>query len=169
MPIFRSEFSVKAPKQEVVHFHQGDVCRIFGALAPPGTPVTFQIPMETMSEGATLGFTLWLGGVIPVHWTAVHSEVNADGFVDTMTEGPVESWVHRHSFRAVGENTVVEDSISYSYGPGVRGLTARLLFNPLALRALFLWRAFSTRRMLETHGEKKPPLRSLLRPLLSGD
>merc|ERR1712232_461920 len=112
MPAFESRFAVLAPIEAVRAFHQSDISRVFGALSPPGTPVTFQAPLQVMSEGAILKFTMWLGGCIPVRWTARHSEVSPHGFVDTMVEGPVKSWVHTHRFHALGQDkTIVEDSI----------------------------------------------------------
>eukprot|EP00927_Polykrikos_kofoidii_P063014 TRINITY_DN5781_c0_g1_i1.p1 TRINITY_DN5781_c0_g1~~TRINITY_DN5781_c0_g1_i1.p1 ORF type:complete len:194 (-),score=21.24 TRINITY_DN5781_c0_g1_i1:231-725(-) len=163
MPEFRNRFTVRASCEEVRAFHQNDATKIFGALAPPGTPVTFQVPMRKMTEGAILQFTMWLGFCFPVRWTAVHSDVNPSGFVDTMSEGPVESWVHTHRFIAgTGDTgtttTIVEDVIEYEYGRGVKGLMSRLMFNTLSLRVLFLWRSHATRKMLESGKLAKPLL-----------
>lgn len=123
-----------------------------------------------MSDGAVLQFTMRIGGVIPVQWTARHSEVGSEGFVDTMIEGPVRSWVHKHKFIAIDEgNTMVEDNIVYEYGPGVRGFVALLLFNPLALRVLFGWRAFATRRRLLGQPHQEVPLPDIPRQVRCAD
>eukprot|EP00930_Biecheleria_cincta_P077686 TRINITY_DN64999_c0_g1_i1.p2 TRINITY_DN64999_c0_g1~~TRINITY_DN64999_c0_g1_i1.p2 ORF type:complete len:127 (+),score=22.40 TRINITY_DN64999_c0_g1_i1:29-382(+) len=114
-----------------------------------------------MSEGAVLEFTMYLGGLVPIRWTARHSNVCATGFVDTMIAGPVQSWVHTHSFsRAAGEgeSTIVEDVIEYEYGEGIKGCIARALFNTAGLRVLFLWRGFATRRMLAKEKGTREPL-----------
>eukprot|EP00971_Amphidinium_carterae_P156297 3098785-Amphidinium_carterae.1 len=122
MPVFNHRFTVRASLEAVRAFHQGDAGTAFKALAPPGTPVTFSQPMSVMTDGAVLEFTMWMGGVVPIRWKALHSNVTTDGFVDTMTEGPVKSWKHTHRFLAMTDaSTAVEDHIVYEYGPGARG------------------------------------------------
>jgi ligand-binding SRPBCC domain-containing protein len=72
------------------------------------------------------------------------------GFTDTQQSGPLAAWRHTHRFDAIDAHTTrVREHIVYEYPTGLRGVLARLLFNPPALRFLFWYRGFSTQRSLE--------------------
>eukprot|EP00929_Paragymnodinium_shiwhaense_P044890 TRINITY_DN23006_c1_g1_i1.p1 TRINITY_DN23006_c1_g1~~TRINITY_DN23006_c1_g1_i1.p1 ORF type:complete len:173 (-),score=12.97 TRINITY_DN23006_c1_g1_i1:334-852(-) len=149
MPVFRSRFIVDASLDAVRDFHFVDCDSAFSALAPPGTPATIDIPMTRMENGARLGFTLWIACCMPVRWLAVHRDVHDHGFEDVMVSGPLRSWVHTHKFvEETPTSTAIEDTIEYDYGSGAQACVNFMLFNPLGLKALFVWRAFATRRAL---------------------
>jgi ligand-binding SRPBCC domain-containing protein len=106
--------------------------------------VTFTKPFPRVEEGTEASFTLWFLGCIPLPWVARHSRVTDNGFVDEMVEGPLDSWRHEHRFAERSGSVHVEDTIEYAHS----GLLSRVLFNQAALRVLFLYRAFATRRAL---------------------
>ena len=144
MPVFDHTFIVNAPLNAVTDFHHGT--RVLKQLTPP--PVFVQLRhVEPLGEGSRSSFTLWFGP-FPVHWVAVHSNVDRrHGFTDTQAEGPLAAWQHTHRFEAITDRTTrVIDTIEYTYPRGAAGLWSRLLFNPLALRLMFAYRAWATRR-----------------------
>ena len=149
MPIFESEFEVPGCcLADVVAWHYESPTDVFRALAPPGVAVTIERPIETVVDGAIFCFTMWFGGCLPVTWTAVHEQVTGTGFVDVMTEGPLKSWTHTHQFAPStdGSGTLVKDRIEYEH----QKFWTRALFNPVALKIMFAWRSFATRRGLAT-------------------
>ena len=87
-----------------------------------------------------------------MRWVAVHSQVDPlNGFTDTQQAGPLKFWRHIHHFEAVDAATTrVNEHVDYQHFHGWRGLFSRLLYNPLALRALFIYRRLATQRGLRT-------------------
>jgi ligand-binding SRPBCC domain-containing protein len=143
MLVFESRFRVEAPLEAVsaFHFQTG----ILKALTPP--LMIMQVHrFDPLAEGSIGDFTIWMGP-IPVRWTARHEGVSAEGFWDVQVSGPMKSWRHSHKYVRVGDGvTEVRDRIEYEHDSGLRGLWSRLLFPRPALRALFLYRAWATRR-----------------------
>jgi ligand-binding SRPBCC domain-containing protein len=145
MPIFDTSFTVQAPLCAVAAFHSST--QALRQLTPP--PIITQLRyIEPLGEGSRAEFTLWFGP-FPVRWSAVHSQVDAlHGFTDTQQSGPLATWQHTHHFTALdAHSTRVNEHIVYTYPSGWRGWRARLLFNPLALRFMFAYRAWVTRRL----------------------
>lgn len=143
---FRSSFVVDAPLANVAAFHSDTSA--LKRLTPP--PIFVQLhATEPLTEGASAEFTMWFGP-LPLRWKAVHSNVDPlHGFTDTQVRGPLAMWEHQHRFTALdSERTRVSDKVLYSYGTGWRGWLNRLLFNPIALRLLFAYRRWITRRGL---------------------
>ena len=94
-------------------------------------------------------FTLWLGP-LPIRWLARMEQVSSQGFVDRQLKGPFQKWVHNHRFESIDDaNTRVIDSITLALRPhllwGPVGLFMRI-----GLPILFAFRAWRTRRLLET-------------------
>jgi ligand-binding SRPBCC domain-containing protein len=145
-PSFSSRFVVDAPVEAVARFHADP--RALMRLTPPPTLMRVH-RMDPLGEGSVSEFTMWVGPV-PIRWRAVHSAVrHLEGFTDTQELGPMARWVHRHAFRPLSDGrTEVTDRIWYTHPSGWRGGLTRLLFSTAPLRALFLYRAWVTRRAL---------------------
>jgi ligand-binding SRPBCC domain-containing protein len=144
---FRSTFTVEASLEAVAEFHRDP--RALKRLTPP--PISVQVHRaEPLAEGSVAEFTLWFGP-LPVRWLAVHRDVDRlRGFTDEQRSGPMQAWRHTHRFEAVDANaTRVSDHIEHAHHAGGRGLVSRVLFHPLALRLLFGYRAWMTRRLLQ--------------------
>lgn len=144
---FDYEFTVRASLAAVAEFHRD--ARALRRLTPP--PIFVQMHrVEPLAENSAAEFTLWFGP-LPVRWTAIHSDVDPQrGFTDTQQSGPMFFWQHTHRFEAVDDGaTQVREHIEYAHHSGWRGVFSRLLFNPLALRALFVYRGLVTRWALE--------------------
>lgn len=147
MQVFERSFKVRAPLARVAAFH-GDT-RALKRLTPP--PIFVQLHrVEPLADGAVAEFTLWFG-LLPVRWRAVHSAVDRQrGFTDTQASGPLRHWRHRHAYRALdAHTTLVTDCVEYEHHRGARGLLSRLLFARPALRLLFAFRAWATRRAVQ--------------------
>ncbi len=140
---FNFSFTVDAPLDKVVAFHYAP--NALKRLTPP--PMIMQVHrFDPLADGSIADFTMWLGP-LPIRWTAVHSNVERDKqFTDTQQSGPMQHWVHTHSFTVLSENkTQVTEHIEYEYYPGVKGLFSRLLFAPPGLFGLFTYRKMATR------------------------
>jgi ligand-binding SRPBCC domain-containing protein len=143
MKNFTNTFRVKAPIQAVADFHSSTTA--LKRLTP--FPVIVQIHhLEPLGEGSMAEFTMWFGP-FPVRWVAQHVQVDPlNGFTDMQTVGPMLIWEHTHSFRKISDQvTEVRDYIEYAYRPGLKHLWTRLLYAPIMLRVLFLYRAFVTK------------------------
>jgi ligand-binding SRPBCC domain-containing protein len=143
MPTFDYRFTVNAPLQAVsaFHFEPG----ILKTLTPP--LMIMQVHrFEPIAEGSVADFTMWMGP-IPVHWTALHSDVSDTGFTDTQTSGPMKFWQHTHRFTSIDEQTTeVHEHIEFEHDRGLRGLWSRMLFPRPGLISLFSIRKRITRR-----------------------
>jgi ligand-binding SRPBCC domain-containing protein len=139
--VFDYAFEVAAPVEAVAAFHHDT--RALRRL----TPAYVQLHrVDPLADGSISEFTVWFGP-IPIRWRALHREVGPNGFTDTQDAGPLDSWTHTHRFESSGAgSTRVTEHISYEYRPGWRGLPGRLFFGSPALRALFSYRAWRTRR-----------------------
>jgi uncharacterized protein len=145
MPVFKTSFIVPVPLPAVAAFHYGT--QVLKQLTPPPIRVSLR-SIEPLAEGSLSEFILWFGP-FPVYWTAIHSQVDAlQGFTDTQLRGPLAAWRHTHRFETFGTGTRVTEHIEYAYPAGLRGLWTRLLFNPLALRCMFAYRAWNTCRLV---------------------
>ena len=145
MSEFDYTFTVNAPQSDVVAFHHDT--SVLKTLTPP--PIIVQIhSYEPLGEGSEANFTLWFGP-FPIHWKAIHSNVNENGFTDTQARGPLKRWRHTHQFSAISnEVTRVSEHIDYEYKNGIQGLTGRLLFSKPALFLLFTARKLITTRQV---------------------
>ncbi len=145
MKIFTNTFQVKAPIQAVADFHSSTTA--LKRLTP--FPVMVQIHhLEPLGEGSIAEFTMWFGP-FPVRWTARHVNVDPlQGFTDIQERGPMSHWQHTHTFTAISEEfTEVQDRIEYEHYSGLKNGWTRLLYAPIMLRFLFLFRSFVTKRI----------------------
>lgn len=155
MSVFENTAWIHAPLEAVARFHRDS--RILQKLTP--LPVLVQLhDAGPLAEGSKADFTLWFGP-LPVRWVAVHSNVDpGSGFTDRQARGPFERWEHVHRFIPEGKrSTRVIDHIEFEHFPGIRGLFTRIMFSPAALRLLFAYRAWVTRRTLERREGRAEP------------
>lgn len=135
---FRYSSVIDAPLQTVWQFHERP--DILNLLTPPWQPVKIIRREGGLGVGAISEFRLSLAG-IPVRWVATHIECIPNRlFVDEQTDGPMESWVHRHEFASEGNQTRLTDAIAYEI-PG--GFLAELLLGwwvDLRLKDMFRYR-----------------------------
>ncbi|MBT3337565.1 MAG: hypothetical protein HN855_02115 [Anaerolineae bacterium] len=149
MRIFKYNFTVNAPLEDVAAFHQDTSA--LKKLSP--RPMIVQLhQVDPMAENSISEFTLWLGP-IPIRWRAIHSNISTNGFTDTQEKGPMKYWKHTHSFESIDEEkTRIQEKVEYTHPEGLRSLFTRLLFGRLGLNLLFTYRKLATRRHI---GEQK--------------
>jgi ligand-binding SRPBCC domain-containing protein len=141
---YRRSFTVEAPLTLVAAFHLDAMA--LKKLTPP--PIVMQPRLiEPLAENSVSQFVLWLGP-LPVRWTARHSQVGPQGFVDEQEQGPFARWIHQHRYQALGDGrSIITDAIE-----------AELASQPfqwligagmwLGLPILFAYRAWRTRKEL---------------------
>jgi ligand-binding SRPBCC domain-containing protein len=147
--LYRHRFQVAAPLATVADFHRQAAS--LAAITPPPVRVQLEEAPAALAEGATLRFALVLGP-LRLRWVARIEAATAHGFVDRQLEGPFARWEHRHTFVPLGsERTEVCDEVRATlrrdpvWGPIG-------LFLWLGLPALFAYRAWKTRALLERPG-----------------
>ncbi|HEY9768763.1 MAG TPA: SRPBCC family protein [Coleofasciculaceae cyanobacterium] len=119
---FRYSSLINAPVETVWQFHERP--DLLNLLTPPWQPVKIIRRQGGLGVGAKSEFRLSLAG-IPVRWIATHIECVPNSlFVDEQTDGPMESWVHRHEFMSEEGKTRLTDAIAYEI-PG--GFLAELI------------------------------------------
>jgi len=143
---YRHQFRVRASREQVARFHQQSAS--MSAITPPPIAVAVTRSPANLSAGDEMEFTLWLG-FLPVYWLARIEAVSDSGFTDRLLRGPFAEWVHRHSFQAVDEQTTdVVDEINLQFSPHPwQRLLGVMMW--LGLPALFAFRGWKTRRILE--------------------
>jgi ligand-binding SRPBCC domain-containing protein len=100
-------------------------------------------------DGDELAFRIWIGPW-PLRWRARIEGLTSTGFVDRQLSGPFRLWVHRHTFVPVdAETTVVQDEVRANLRRQLSwGVIAFAMW--LSLPFLFAFRAWKTRRRLES-------------------
>ena len=146
---FQYSSLIDAPVETVWQFHERP--DILDLLTPPWQPVKVIRREGGLGIGAVSEFRLSLAG-IPIPWISTHIECEPNRlFVDRQTEGPMESWVHRHEFILEGTKTRLTDAIAYEI-PG--GFLAELLLGwwvDARLRDMFRYRHEITKNHCETN------------------
>ena len=113
---FQYSSSIDASVEKVWQFHERP--DILELLTPPWQPVKIIRREGGLDVGAISEFRLSLAG-IPVRWIATHIECQPNRlFIDEQTEGPMDSWVHRHEFKPENGKTRLTDAIAYEIPGG---------------------------------------------------
>ena len=119
------------------------------AITPPFLKFRILTPLPIeMKEGARIEYALSLFGV-PIRWkTLISTWEEGVQFVDEQTSGPYSLWIHRHTFKADGDETVMEDTVDYKEPFGPLGQIAHLLFVRYTLKQIFDYRARIIEKLL---------------------
>ncbi|MEM7347764.1 MAG: hypothetical protein AAF485_26320 [Chloroflexota bacterium] len=146
MKRYTHKFQVKSSVQSVAEFHKSSDS--MGAITPPPLIVQIHSAPSILKDGDIMDFSLWFGP-IPIRWTAQIGDSHSSGFVDRQRYGPFRFWTHRHTFRAIDEDTTeVIDQIEFDFKRhpiwGPVGISMWL-----TLPILFAYRGWMTRRLLE--------------------
>jgi len=98
------------------------------AITPPWLKFSVQTPRPiAMHTGALIDYHLRVRG-LPLRW---QSEITLWDppfcFVDEQRRGPYRSWIHEHSFEAIGGGTLCRDEVHYALpgGPLINWLLVR--------------------------------------------
>jgi ligand-binding SRPBCC domain-containing protein len=143
---YRHTFRVKAPLAAVAEFHSRSAS--MPAITPPPMIVRVHAAPAQLASDDVMDFTLWAGPV-PLRWVAQIEDASETGFTDRQVRGPFAQWTHRHTFvRMADDTTDVVDQVEAE-------LKRHLFWGPIGLLmwigmpALFAYRGWKTRRILE--------------------
>ena len=143
---FSKRSYIKTSLAAIKCFHEDP--RVLARLTPP--PILMQLRRDdrlSLTEGE-IEFTLWFGP-IPIRWLARHEAgPTADSFADIQVRGPLAYWRHEHIFKEIDSGVELTDRITLAHKHGPLGLLTRVAFDGIALRILFLFRHWRTRRAL---------------------
>lgn len=145
--VFLHRSEMEGSLQALQEFHEDP--RALQRLTPPFMQLKLERDQRSsLTEGAV---EFRMGpGPLAVRWLARHEPgPTASSFTDRLVEGPLAHWEHQHIFEARDQGVVLTDRITLAHRPGWRGLLTRLLFDGPALRLLFVYRHWRTRRALE--------------------
>jgi ligand-binding SRPBCC domain-containing protein len=93
-----------------------------------------------MDKGSLIDYQIRLSG-LPFRWRTLISSYNPPHeFVDEQIKGPYSFWHHRHQFYAEGDETVIEDTVTYIIPFGILGRIVHTLFIRNKLRKIFEYR-----------------------------
>ena len=93
-----------------------------------------------MADGTLINYRLRVHGV-PLRWTSrIESWQPNARFVDRQIKGPYALWHHTHDFEAVGEGTLIRDTVRYSIGFGPIGEAVHALQVQRDLDNIFAYR-----------------------------
>ena len=144
--IYEHRFVVHAPLKQVADFHAdpGSMAKI----TPPPIFTQVQQAPAAVKDGAEMAFTLWLGP-FPLRWLARFEQVSPTGFQDRQIRGPFATWLHRHTFRKIDENTTeVHDHVEGQYQANLFWRLVGMVMW-LNLPVLFAFRGWRTRQLLQ--------------------
>lgn len=147
MPDFRiaSSVTLERPLERVFEFFSK--AENLGLLTPPWLHFTIVSPLPIeMRAGALIEYRIRLYG-IPMKWTSEITEWDPPHmFEDTQIRGPYRKWVHRHTFEATDEGTVVTDEVRYRV-PG--GAVINRLFVRGRVKRIFEYRKAKLKELFE--------------------
>lgn len=127
--IFETQLEIDRPIDEVFAFFSD--AQNLERITPAELRFTILTPMPiAIRQGTLIDYRLRLFG-IPIGWRTLISEWNPPhSFTDEQLRGPYAQWIHRHSFEAVGNRTMMRDQVRYRVPLGPFGN----LFHPLVRR-----------------------------------
>ena len=144
---FQYSSLIDASVETVWQFHERP--DILELLTPPWQPVKIIRREGGLDVGAKSEFRLSLAG-IPIPWIATHIECQSNRlFVDEQTEGPMESWVHRHEFKLENGKTRLTDAIAYEIPGGWLSELALGWWVDSRLKDMFRYRHEVTKKQCE--------------------
>jgi ligand-binding SRPBCC domain-containing protein len=148
--VFRTTTRLPLPRAEVFPFFAA--AENLERITPP--ELRFRIttggPVQ-IHEGAHIAYRLRLFGV-SFGWTTEITEWNPPhAFTDAQIRGPYRQWIHRHTFREDGGETVMDDEVRYRLPLFPAGEVAAPLV-ALQVRRIFAYRARAIRRILLGEG-----------------
>ena len=143
----RTELRVEKPIHEVFAFFAA--AENLERITPPelGFRIATPAPLH-MESGSLIDYRLSLFGV-PFAWRTRITEWNPPhSFTDVQLKGPYAQWIHRHTFSADGDGTIMRDAVYYRLPVPLLGMLAWPLVR-LQLARIFSYREQRIRSLLD--------------------
>jgi ligand-binding SRPBCC domain-containing protein len=139
--VLKQKIVVAKPISEVFEFFSK--AENLGAITPSDLYFSIRgLAPKEMKSGIEINYDIKLGPV-PMRWTSsIEDWRPGDCFVDKQIKGPYAKWSHRHSFEAVGDNTIITDTVSYRLPFGFLGRIAHAVFVKNKLTRIFAFRSY---------------------------
>ncbi len=154
MAHFKQTFRVEAPLSAVWQMH--DDPKALKELTPPPPKVTILSIDQPLRVGAQLKFRLSVGP-FNATWHAIYDEfkpyqpgLTVCSFIDRSLSSPFRYWVHKHTFRDLGDGTSsVTDDATFRLFDGSLGEIVTWIVAWPAIAFMFGYRRMKTRQMLK--------------------
>lgn len=145
--VFEASTKVQGSVDEVFRFHSDP--HNISLVMPPTTRILSVETDGPAEEGRTISLKMRELLVLPMHWTAVWKKVQRPTLlVDAVLKGPFRLFVHEHHFEAQPDGTcVMRDRVTFAWGSGWSGRLVTRVLVLHALKLLFAWRHWRTRRL----------------------
>jgi len=136
--VLRTSLLLPRPIDEVFPFFAA--AENLARITPPQLGFIIRTPPPIdMRPGTLIDYTIKLWGM-PLRWRTEITRWNPPyEFEDTQLRGPYAKWVHRHTFTAVGAETLVSDEVRYRLPFGVLGRLGHFVVQR-QLRRIFTYR-----------------------------
>jgi len=110
--VLRTTASIERPIDEVFDFFAA--AANLERITPPSLRFRVVTPLPVdMHVGALIDYALRLNG-LPFAWRTEITEWNPPhAFTDTQLSGPYHTWIHRHTFEADGDATLMVDEVRH--------------------------------------------------------
>lgn len=144
--VLRTSVDLAAPIDRVFPFFAA--AENLARITPPelGFIIRTPVPID-MRAGALIDYTIKLWGV-RLGWRTQITRWNPPvEFEDSQVRGPYAKWVHRHTFTAAGDETIMADEVRYRLPFGPLGRLAHPIVRR-QLRRIFEYREAVVRRVI---------------------
>jgi uncharacterized protein YbjT (DUF2867 family)/ligand-binding SRPBCC domain-containing protein len=144
---FHSQLRIDRPLAEVFAFFERP--ENLDRITPPWMGMRILSADREMRDGLEIEYAITPFPHVPARWRSRITAYDPPySFTDVQLRGPYARWEHRHTFRADGHGTIVEDDVTYEVPLGRLGD----LFEPLLVRprlhAIFDHRTAAIARLL---------------------
>jgi len=144
--VFRATTRLRLPREQVFAFFAA--AENLERITPPELRFSIRTPGPIdLHAGTLIDYELRLFGV-PFGWRTKITEWDPPhAFTDEQLKGPYRQWIHRHTFREEGGETVMDDVVRYRLPLAPVGDLAAPLVG-LQVRRIFAYREKAIRQLL---------------------
>jgi len=125
--------------EETFEFFQNE--KNLEEITPPS--LNFKVlkkPTDVLEEGTLIDYKLKINAV-PVKWrTLIKTWCPPHSFSDFQIKGPYTKWFHIHTFKSLGEGTLMEDVVIYKLPFGLLGRLTALWYVKKDMNRIFNYR-----------------------------